>query len=423
MDPRYSGVISRTLTAAERRVPTNEDETPLVIEPLESSNAAFLRNFLGCYSSQLLNDLAKHGALLLRGFDVESPCDFERYILSIRGMCGMNEILLSEPGRTTVEGTRFVFYTNTLVKTGGTLMFGTFHTENYPLPDVPRYVSFLCETPSKLGGETGLVNMAKVYADLSDTLRRKLEERTCLVSLHSISEMVRRYELNAGIIHEFCRAAGLPVVTIDGVQYVAIYKPSVVQHPLTHERALLVALGYISPIQKPVLDAFLTDYAGPRWLMHRLFWKAPWLAFVGARMSYGRLHQPGAIYVTKMPPPVSDARPLTAIFSHEEVRILAAIIRHRFSSFLWKQGDILILDNLKVAHNGMAGLGKRELKVIMCNPVPLPSSSTSPGLHVVPHSYDPRECLGAQLVRLRHRPGSSGAFLQSYTEEQPGRLD
>jgi hypothetical protein len=296
-----------------------------------------------------------------------------------------------------------------LVKTGGALPFGMFHTENYANPDVPHYVSFFCQTPSKLGGETGLLNTAKMYADLPDTLKRKLEERACLVALHPVTEMAKRYGMSAGTIAEFCEAVGLPVVTLRSAQYVAIYKPSVVQHPITDERTLLVAFGVIPSITKPVLNEFSMDYLGSQWLLHRLFWKAPpWVEHVVERMSYASVVQrTGVIVITEPLPAVPDALPLTALFSPEETRMLAAIMRSRYFSFLWKRGDILILDNFKVAHNGMPGRGKRELKVMMCNPVLLPLSGNSPGLHVFPHSSDSRESLGTQLARLRDRAQGS----------------
>ncbi len=72
MAHRYSDVISRTLSSRERRVPTNQqEETPFVIQPLASSSALFLREFLGRHSSSLREDIARFGAILLRGFDVE----------------------------------------------------------------------------------------------------------------------------------------------------------------------------------------------------------------------------------------------------------------------------------------------------------------------------------------------------------------
>jgi len=156
MDHRYTGVVTRTLRDEERRVPTSEAQTPLVIEPLQARDATFLQEFLESHSSELMEDIATHGAVLLRGFDVTSPADFERQVLSIRGMHGMNEVLMSEEGRTVVDGTRFVLYTNANFKTGGTLEIPVFHNENYYVPDVPRFISFFCQTPSWLGGETGL---------------------------------------------------------------------------------------------------------------------------------------------------------------------------------------------------------------------------------------------------------------------------
>jgi len=105
MDQRYTGVVTRTLRDEERRVPTTEQQTPLVIEPLHARDATFLAEFLASHSSELIEDIARHGAVLVRGFDVTSPADFERQVLSIRGMQGMNEVLMSEEGRTVVDGT------------------------------------------------------------------------------------------------------------------------------------------------------------------------------------------------------------------------------------------------------------------------------------------------------------------------------
>ena len=240
MPSPYDNVISRTLSKAERRVHTSEKETPLVIEPLRSSNIDFLTGFLERYSAKILEDLARCGAVLLRGFEVESPGDFEQAILSIRGMSGMKEVLLSEPGRTVVDGTRFVFYTNTLEKTGGTLSLGNFHTENYYVPDVPRYISFFCQVPSILGGETGLLNVAKLYADLPAALKAKLESRACFTKLYSVADMVTRYGVCTEALEEFCAEFRLPIISMEGDRYVAVCKPSVVEHPLTGERALQV---------------------------------------------------------------------------------------------------------------------------------------------------------------------------------------
>ena len=400
MEQHYPDVVRCTLSPEERRVPVSENGTPLVIKPLKSSSKAFLREFLVTHSREILNDAAQHGAVLLRGFDLESPQDFEQQILSIRGMRGVRDILLSEQGRTIQEGTRFVFHTNTLFKTGGGLTFGVFHTENYFLPDVPRYISFFCRRPGTLGGETGLINTAKVYDDLPEVTQSRLERGPCLVCLHPAAEIMSRYQLSPQSMDEFYRGAGLPVVTVDDVRHLAIYKPNVIQHPMTGEKSLAINFGYIDGLEKPLCEAFLADYSGWRWLPHRLVWQVSWLQQLYERHYLRRVKKTGAAYLRKAVSPVSDARTLTTLFSPDEIQPLAASMRRRYSSFLWQRGDVLIVDNLKLAHSGMAGYGDRELSVMLCNVVPLPASGLGSGLYVVP-SNDSRESLGAQVERFR----------------------
>jgi alpha-ketoglutarate-dependent taurine dioxygenase len=411
MEQQYAGVVRRTLESNERRIREIVDCTPLVIEPLKSSSGMFLRQFLDEYSPQILEDIAKYGALLIRGFDVDSPKEFEKVIHSIRSMRGMYEILLSEEGRTLAEGSRFVFYTNKKAKPRASMQFGYFHTENYNVPDLPHYVSFWCGRPPKLGGETGLVNMAKVYSDLPDAVKQKLEERKCLSSLYRITAMVERYGLHEEPIKQFCDRVGLPVLGLDGVHYVAVFKPSVVEHPMTRERALLVNSLWLPSLEKPLLRAFSADYLGPEWALHRLYWKTSWLTLIAKRALVRRVLHSGTIYATEMRPLLRDARLLCSLFSHEEIELLAASMRSRYTSFTWKRGDILILDNLKMAHNGMPGRGARELRVMLCNPVPLPLGAGGPGLHIVANPSNECESLGGQLVSFRD--SASGLAQQS----------
>ena len=102
---------TRFLRADERPFSSEEPETPFVIEPLHCSDGAFLSEFLSLESEQIICDLANYGALLLRGFQIESMTDFERQILAIRRTDAIDEVLMSEPGRMFVEGTRCVFHT------------------------------------------------------------------------------------------------------------------------------------------------------------------------------------------------------------------------------------------------------------------------------------------------------------------------
>ena len=404
MDYQYPDVRRCRLDATERRVTTVDESIPLVLKPIKSSNKEFLQEFLNAHSSQILNDTAKHGALLLRGFAIQTATDFEQQILSIQGLCGLREVLFVEPGRTIQGGTHFVLGTNSFYKTGGALSFGTFHTENYHTPDVPRYVAFFCVRPPNLGGETGLANTAKLYADLPERLRLTLESRACLSYLFPIAEMARRYELGCEAIHEFCHRNNLPVVSIDGAQFVAVYKPSVIQHPVTQENSLSVNFGSIQGMRESLKQSFLTDYAGIEWALHRMLWKTSWLENIYERARTRRLKKifdkSGDINVSTMTSPLDGAITLATLFSKDDCRLLARSMRRHYSSFIWKQGDILLLDNLKIAHCGMPGYGERELGVVLCNTIRLDAKS---GLYIAKPSDESKESLGAELLSLRVR--------------------
>lgn len=413
MNKTFSGVVTRLLGKGERGALTEEAQTPLVIESDVSKDPKFLRKFLETHSDEITEAIAVNGAVLLRGFDIASNQEFERQVLSIQGMRGINEVFMSEDGRTVVDGTNFVLHTNTLYKTGGSFRpVGGFHPENYYVPDVPRYISFFCNKPSWLGGETGLINFAGLYADLPEVLKEKLERQSFLVAEIAIENIARRYDLSHKEIEEFCVGAGLTLTERDGIKRAAIFKPSVVKHPVTNESVLLVNTAQLNGfgLAPALIRVFMTDYSRLCWLVHRVSWRYQWVGLLASALEEPRaalriIHlllanrraRQGGTTATS---PSSELR-IGQMFSVEEIQLLAQLMRKRFSSFLWKKGDILIVDNLKMAHTGMPGFGPRDLKAMICNPLPFPLGP-GPGIYM-PRAHETCETLGAQLIGLRGR--------------------
>ena len=407
---RYNDdVVVRLLDPTERRVQISETETPLVIAPRRSSSPQFLRDFLSSNSAQLTEDIARHGAILLRGFNVDSVAEFEQQVLSIRSMRAMCDMMLKEPGRTRVNGAKYVLHTNSLSKTGGTFDISGFHNENYFSPDVPRYIAFFCIKPSWLGGETGLVNTAKLFEDLPTVVQQKLEERSYLALQAPLATIAKREGFSEEDFERFCVSAGLPVISSEGTKRLAIFKPSVVHHPLTGERSLMInfpgALG--RNLYRPQMDVFLPDYSGWRWSIHRLFWKYPWVPrFIRkVRRFLSRQKFSKAKANAVLPPKDLPLPRVGSAFTPEDVDLVASATRRRYSSFLWKRGDILIIDNLKIAHGGMPGLGPRELRALLCNPVVLDCSRDALGLQLL--ANDVKQTLGEQLLVLKNAVATS----------------
>jgi len=400
MSHSYSGVTTRLLDRRERLIDTDEP-TPLVIERQGSSGSlGFLREFLSSNSSEIVLDIATHGAVLLRGFDLRGPQDFESATLAISNFQGINECLMSEPGRDLVLGTRFVHHTNNLYRTGGSLYLGGFHSENYYSPDVPNYIAFFCEQAPRMGGETGLVNTAKLFSDLPEALKTDLKQRAYWATAWPLAEMASRYGVDAQQMEKYCLDSGLPVVTRHGQKYASMYKPCVIEHPITKEHALL--FNYSLELMHYGLDRaiqriFLPEYSSKAWLLHRLSWRVPLIGLLDKLDVLFR--DPGTVWRT-LTRKSFDA-PVGKIFSKEATGLLAKSIRNRYSSFSWRASDLLIVDNLKMAHSGMPGSGARTLRILICNPIRMRYDSNGPGVHVV-HGDNHHPTLGDQLSVRRN---------------------
>jgi hypothetical protein len=54
-------------------------------------------------------------------------------------------------------------------------------------------------------------------------------------------------------------------------------------------------------------------------------------------------------------------------------------MRKFYCSTIWQKGDILLVDNRKVAHTGMPGAGPRLVRALIANPLEMKYSHAEPG--------------------------------------------
>jgi alpha-ketoglutarate-dependent taurine dioxygenase len=392
----------------ERGIVTTEKETPLVIEAVNDSSKEFLFQFLEKNSKQVLTDISNFGAVLIRGFELDHESDFEKAIESIKGMVPIlrDDVLFYDSGRLVIEGTKAVMHTNANYKTGGTLSMPCYHTENYYAPDVSQYISFYCKQPSELGGETGIVNMCKLYSLLPESIKEKMTSQSFLVG----SEEVETWQLYTGMseqeLFKFCSESGLQIARHNERSYLLIFKPSVIRHPVTRELALNVNMNTWTNfgLAQSLKKKFLADYSGSEWWLHRIVWRMPWW------ISYLRFLTPQSALAWLRYKMTSKDQPnfgdrISSILNKQEIDVLASAIRQSHASVQWKAGDILIIDNLKMAHEGMPGRGDRVIRAIIANPVRFPLQSSAPGLAEVELTQD-WFGLGRQLEQFKKRRSS-----------------
>jgi alpha-ketoglutarate-dependent taurine dioxygenase len=428
----YPGVTVRFIQSHETRAPAPSPRTPLVLEARDFRDAQTLQHFLSAHSAKLMTDLSAHRALLLRGFDLASPKLFEDTVLSLRGMRGMGEVWMPVQGRTLVEGTRFVLHTNTLYKTGGTLNLSDFHSEHYYGADVPRYISFMCEVPSRMGGETGIIDTVGVYSALSASLKKKLEERVFLSTVRPLAQIAQYYGISEERARTLSEALGFTVDRSSGM--VLMFKPTVFEDATNGERG--INLHFHGELRRQGLESevrslFANDYRGFKWFLHRLAWKYPSLIFLGQADSLVR--SPGfalrALWQMVSPQKRPDSPGVPSrygdragkAFEGEDIRSVARALRENFYSFEWRSGDVLILDNMRTAHTGMPGRGPRSLKALISNPIEVKYRNEGSGVHV--YRDDPRwKELGSQARDLLARdPQRTNSAQGRAVDTEPSR--
>lgn len=378
----YDGVMTRFLRPDERLIASLETEMPLVLEAKEHTDLQFLQNFLKINSEHLMEDVAKYGALLFRGFDIQSDHDFENSILNIEGLHGISEAFMSEPGRERVDPLKYVLHTNTIFKTGGTLYLGGFHSENYYIPDVPGFLAFCCLKPSLLGGETGLINMEKVYEQLDDALKKKLENSAYFVEKWLVTDVADRYHVSTKTVEKICHQFDLPIVGKGKNKLILMYKPSVFLHPITQKKALQINLFSLPTLDRALRKCFLEDYQGNSWFWHRFVWTLPPALFKAAENVFmfvaTLLHSPKELFqitvskwnTNKAFQEIDEqCIKVDACFSEADIHHLAHLMRKFYCSTLWQKGDVLLVDNKKVIHAGMPGSGPRLIRALISNPL------------------------------------------------------
>lgn len=414
----YDGVTTRFLRKDERLINTLETEMPLVFEAKEKRDLKFLQDFLKANSENLMDDVGKHGALLFRGFDIQADKDFENAILSINGLHGISEAFMSEHGRERVGGSKYVLHTNTIYKTGGTLYLGGFHSENYYSPDVPGFISFCCLKPSTLGGETGLINMERVYEHLEDELKKKLEDNPYFVGKWLVSDVADRYKIDTKTVEEICRQFDLPIVGEGEDKLILMNKPSVFLHPVTQKKALSINFFALPTLDTALRKNFLDDYQGKTWFWHRFVWKLPYNIFKAIENFFvffiALLYSPKELYQITVSKWKTDRAfkkldkkfaKVNSCFSEKNIDHLACEMRNSYCSILWHKGDILLVDNRKVAHTGMPGAGPRLVRALITNPLKMKYSQAQPGCL---HCQDsPKQSIGHYMTVGKEKVGMS----------------
>lgn len=272
--------------------------------------------------------LIQHGALLLRGFGVMS-------VEAFRAACGA---LLGQPEdyryqstpRTLVEKG---IYTATEYQADATIPM---HNENSYQRDWPMRLAFCCVQPAATGGQTPLARTANVTARIGEDIVRMFAERKVLyvrnygqgvdLPWETVFQTRSRDEVEA-----FCRAASIEWEWLPGG---CLRTRQVAQGVSSHPRTRQV-------LHFNQAHLFHVSSHGPQGhaMLLEVFEEAdlPRNAYFG---DGGRIDE--AILAR-----------IRAAFDAEAV------------TFAWEPGDLLLVDNMLVAHGRRPFTGTRKVLVAM----------------------------------------------------------
>jgi alpha-ketoglutarate-dependent taurine dioxygenase len=313
----------------------SEKSLPLLLEAEENSHAgesvSSLIEWISSNRELLESWLIKHGAVLFRNFAIDTPEEFEAVVRAVQPAL-LNYIEGDSP-RTKITGK---VYTSTEYPETYQL---SCHNELSYAHKWPSKIFFYCAVPPAQGGETPIVDCREVLKDLDPQLCDRFISRKVryVNNLHGGEGLGRSWQDtfetdDKARVEDYLVAGGVDFNWDDrnGLHTTQI-REAVITHSVTGER---VWFNQAEQWHPSILD--------PK---NRRAIKA-----------LGMKEEDLPHYTS-----FGDGGPL----DEQELNKIRALVRQRAVSFPWQQRDLLVLDNVLVAHGRNSFKGPRKILVAM----------------------------------------------------------
>jgi acyl-CoA synthetase (AMP-forming)/AMP-acid ligase II/alpha-ketoglutarate-dependent taurine dioxygenase len=303
------------------------DQTlPLVIEP--AGGSVNLVEWSRANSITVENHLKENGALLFRGFGINSAAQFEEFLSGVSGEL-LNYTYRSTPRRNVTERV----YTSTEYPANETIPQ---HNEMSYSQEWPRIIGFCCLKAAAGGGQTPLSDSRRVYARLPGAIRERFEQNGVMYVRNYGAGFDLKWEdvfqtTDQTQVAEACRGAGIEFEWLPhGHLRTRQIVQAVIRHPQSGDPVWFnqAHLFHVSSLKPEVRNALLAEF-GEDGLPRNAFYGD------GGRIEDGPL---------------------------DEIR---RILEEESVDFTWHEGDVVLLDNLSIAHGRRPFTGTRQVLVGM----------------------------------------------------------
>jgi alpha-ketoglutarate-dependent taurine dioxygenase len=346
--------LSRTLAGTARRRPiTLADDALVTMRPLDPAWPApwlceptdphvDLVAWADAHRPLIRGRLHEHGALLFRGFAIADVDTFQRAVNAAVGS-PLPYTERSSP-RTTVGA-------NVFTSTDYPPEYPIFlHNEQSYNLIFPLRIAFCCLQPAAAGGATPIADTRRVLARLPTAVREAFARDGYA--------LIRNYGLGAGLgwqeafqtsvrdrVEDYCRDQGIAYEwRPDGGLRTRQVRPVIARHPETGELAWFNHLTFfhLSSLPSAVRDQVLAEFAEGDLPTHTCR---------------------------------ADATPIDA----STLDALHAAYEAETIHFTWERGDLLLLDNMLMAHGRAAYTPPRRVVVAMAEPWAWRDVAPAPG--------------------------------------------
>jgi alpha-ketoglutarate-dependent taurine dioxygenase len=275
--------------------------------------------------------LSTVGGLLMRGFRVDSVNDFRAFAQAVSSEL----IHYSERSSPRTEVTDGI-YTSTDHPQDQPIVL---HNEQSYTLNWPMRIGFYCARPALQRGRTPIADSRRILARLAPATVERFERLGVMYvrNFHdgiSLPWTVAFQTDDRRQVEAYCRSVSVDVEWIDGDRLrTRQVRPAIRVHPCIDERT---------------------------WFNHALFFHVtslPEEITRSLRASMAEEHLPYNTYY-------GDGSPI----ADETLAELRAAFDAETVSFNWRRGDVLLLDNMLVAHGREPFVGPREVRAVMLDP-------------------------------------------------------
>jgi alpha-ketoglutarate-dependent taurine dioxygenase len=307
-----------------------ERNLPLLIEP--AIDGVSLPQWAINHREFIGQRLQRHGGILFRGFNLSSVDQFELLLQSLTGE--LLEYSYRSTPRTQVSGR---IYTSTEYPAHQTIPL---HNEMSYTRNWPMTLGFFCVEAAPEGGETPLADSRKVFNRIDPTIKDRFARKQVMyvrnygealdLSWQNVFQTEDRAEVEA-----YCRSSQIEFDwKSDNELSTRQVCQAIATHPYTGELVWFnqAHLFHVSSLETQIRESLLSSAAGA----------PPRNAYYGDGS------------------PIEDP-------TLEEIR---TAYDHETVVFSWQQGDVLLVDNMLVAHGRRPYRGARKIVVGMGQSIP-----------------------------------------------------